>query len=163
MLFPQGFHCTGMPIKVPQLFLLTTVIVSLCRVELVAVKSHWLLIPCGNHQLDLVCRSSLSLHHLDCSSMFTTSWILSSPHTCPYVTLVSSMCTTSWYLVCSSSLSLFHCDLSSILVCFSVYCCNGCHAADWQLWYVGVLQQGSSLQEVIVFSKTGVCDAAGLC
>ena len=67
VLFPQGFHCTGMPIKVPKLV----------------------------------------------------------PPPPPATTIL--------YHVLIPYLSLCHSDLSSMLVCFSVRRCIGCHTADWQL------------------------------
>ncbi len=52
VLFPQGFHCTGMPIKVPK--------------HLPLAITRWY----------LVCSTSLSLCYSDLSSMSTTSWYL---------------------------------------------------------------------------------------
>ena len=85
VLFPQGFHCTGMPIKVPKL------------------------VPPPPRQ-----------------PPFCT---MCSSHTCPYVTLISLPCLSASQYV------------AALAVILQIGNC------------VGVVQQGSGLQEVIMFSQ----------
>ena len=71
VLFPQGFHCTGMPIKVPRFLPLAIIVTDLSRPKSLLSRTTLSKRNVLLYLWFLVCSLSLSwhLHHLDCSSM----------------------------------------------------------------------------------------------